>query len=55
MKRINKQEIRIPREMDEEVEKLIKTKPELGYKTAREFVITACFLQILRIREESAE
>ena len=55
MKRINKQEIRIPKEMNEEIEKLIKTKPELSYKTVREFVITACFVQILRTQAKDAE
>ena len=55
LKRIYKQEIRIPKEMEEKVEKLITTNPELGYKTVREFVITACFLQILRTQEEGAE
>ena len=52
---MEEQEIRIPKEMEKEVEKLVKTRPELGYKSVREFVITACFLQILRTRGEAAE
>ena len=52
---MEEQEIRIPKEMEKEVEKLVKARPELGYKSVREFVITACFLQILRTREEAAE
>jgi hypothetical protein len=52
---MDEQEIRIPKEMEKEVEKLVKARPELGYKSVREFVITACFLQLLRIRGEAAE
>jgi hypothetical protein len=41
--------------MEKEVEKLVKDRPELGYKSVREFVITACFLQILRTQAKAAE
>jgi hypothetical protein len=41
--------------MEKEVEKLVKAKPELGYKSVREFVITACFLQILRTQAKADE
>jgi hypothetical protein len=41
--------------MEKEVEKLVKARPELGYKSVREFIITACFLQILRTQAKDAE
>jgi hypothetical protein len=52
---MEEQEVRIPKEMEKEVEKLVKARPELGYKSVREFLITACFLQILRTQAKAAE
>ena len=52
---MEEQEVRIPKEMEKEVEKLVTSRPELGYKSVREFVITACFLQILRTQAKAAE
>ena len=52
---MEEQEIRIAKEMEKEVEKLVKDRPELGYKSVREFIITACFLQILRTQAKAAE
>jgi len=52
---MEEQEVRIPKEMEKEVERLIRAKPELGYKSVREFIITACFLQILRTQAKAAE
>lgn len=49
------QEVRLPKDMETEIEKLISEKPELGYKSVREFLITACFLRILRIRAKAGE
>jgi hypothetical protein len=49
------QEIAVPKDMETEIEKLIARRPELGYKSVREFVITACFLQILHKRAEGGE
>ena len=34
----------------DEIERLIQSHPELGYESPREFVITACFRNILRLR-----
>lgn len=52
---MEEQDIRIPKEMEKEVEKLVKDRPELGYRSVREFVITACFLQLLRTQAKAAE
>jgi hypothetical protein len=49
------QEIEVPKDIEEDIQRLITSRPELGYKSVREFVITACFLQILRKREEDGE
>ena len=46
-------ELRVPKEMEEEIERLITSRPELGYESVREFVLTACFLRLLRERTPS--
>jgi hypothetical protein len=43
-------ELKVPKEMEEEIKKLIASRPELGYESMREFVLTACFLRLLRER-----
>lgn len=43
-------ELRIPKDMEEQIKTLIASRPELGYETVREFVLTACFLRLLRER-----
>jgi len=43
--------ISIPAQMFEEVEKIIKEKPELGYKTVTEFIKNAIREKLQRIRE----
>jgi hypothetical protein len=43
-------ELKVPKEMEEEIKTLIASRPELGYETVREFVLTACFLRLLRER-----
>jgi hypothetical protein len=48
--RCESQELQIPKEMEEEIKRLISSRPELGYQTVREFVFTACFLRLLRER-----
>jgi hypothetical protein len=52
---MSEQKIKIPKEMEKEIEKLITERPELGYRSVREFLITACFLQVLRMRGEGVE
>ncbi len=42
--------VKIPQELVEEIERLIKKK-KLGYRSRAEFVIEACRERILRIRE----
>jgi hypothetical protein len=49
-KRRTTPELRIPKEMEEQIKALIATRPELGYESVREFVLTACFLRLLRER-----
>jgi hypothetical protein len=41
-------ELKVPKEMEEEIKRLISSRPELGYESVREFVLTACFLRLLR-------
>ena len=41
-------ELKVPKEMEEEIKRLITSRPELGYESVREFVLTACFLRLLR-------
>jgi len=43
-------ELKVPKEMEEEIKRLITSRPELGYESVREFVLTACFLGLLRER-----
>jgi metal-responsive CopG/Arc/MetJ family transcriptional regulator len=44
--------VKIPEELIEEVEKIIKEK-KLGYRSRAEFVIEACRERIIRLREAS--
>jgi metal-responsive CopG/Arc/MetJ family transcriptional regulator len=44
--------IKIPQELIEEIEKVIKRK-KLGYRSRAEFVIEACRDRLLRLRELS--
>jgi hypothetical protein len=43
-------ELRVPKEMEEKIKRLIASRPELGYASVREFILTACFLRLLRER-----
>ena len=43
-------ELKVPKEMEEEIQRLVARRPELGYESVREFVLTACFLRLLRER-----
>jgi len=43
-------ELKVPKEMEEEIKRLIASRPELGYQTVREFILTACFLRLLHER-----
>jgi len=53
--RMGSQEVRLPEDMEAEIKKLISERPELGYKSVREFLITACFLRMLHIRAKAGE
>ena len=48
-------ELKVPKEMEEEIKRLITSRPELGYESVREFILTACFLRLLRERTPSKE
>ena len=52
---MSRQEVRLPKDIEAEIEKLLSERPELGYKSVREFLITACFLRILRIQAKAGE
>jgi hypothetical protein len=43
-------ELKVPKEIEEEIQRLISSRPELGYESVREFIFTACFLRLLRER-----
>jgi len=43
-------ELKVPKEMEEEIKRLIASRPELGYESVREFILTACFLRLLHER-----